>query len=250
VKILAIDIETSPILASVWSIWQQNVGLSQIHEATEMLCFVAKWVGEPGIEFHAGRYAPGGDSPAMVQRAHELLDQADAVLSYNGRRFDVPHLNREFIEAGLTPPSPFRHIDLLETCRKRFKWPSNKLAYVTKVLGLQGKIETTFDLWKGCLDGDPASWRKMERYNRRDVTQLEALYRRLLPWIQSPPNAGLDPANEGLLVCPSCGSERLVKRGYAQTSVSLFQQYRCSNCGRYSRSGKRDVGVDLRAVAE
>lgn len=258
-RVLALDIETTPNLAYVWGLWDQSVGLSQLVDPTEMLCFVAKWVGEPGPAlFYGGRYDPAagadpdGHHRRMVEAAHKLLCEADVVLHYNGQRFDVPHLRREMLLAGLTPPSPFRQVDLLQTCRKQFKFPSNKLAYVTKALGFKGKIGTDFDLWKACLRGEPAAWAKMARYNKRDVLELIRLYHRLLPWIPGAPNAGLDPSLDGLSACPSCGGTKLERRGYAYTSVSRYQVWHClaPGCGRYSRSGRRDAGVDLRAVAE
>lgn len=254
-RTLFIDIETTPNLAQVWGLWNQNVGLSQLVETTEMLCFVAAFEGGKP-EFVPGRYHPiNADEPDaghayMVARAHELLDEADAVVHYNGRRFDVPHLNREFLIGGLNPPSPFLQVDLLDTVKRRFRFQSNKLAHVTKQLGFPGKIGVDFDLWKACMVGDPTAWAKMRRYNLRDVTELAKVYNRLRPWIVGAPNVGLDPEHDGDRVCPTCGSERLIRRGYAYTGVSRFVRYQCRACGRYSRSGKREAGVDLRAVAE
>src|SRR5690606_41747736 len=77
----------------------------------------------------------------MVKEAHRLLSAADAVIHFNGQRFDIPHLNREFVEAGLTPPSPYSQIDLLKVVKKNFRFPSNKLDYVTKKLGLDHKVQ-------------------------------------------------------------------------------------------------------------
>src|SRR5690348_2588211 len=125
-RTLAIDIETSPNLADVWGLWQQNVGLNQLRESSEMLCFAAQFEDEP-VQF----YSSWDDGQVgMAAAAHRLLDEADAVLHYNGRRFDVPHLNREMLAAGFRPPSPFKQIDLLREVKSTFQFPSYKLAYV------------------------------------------------------------------------------------------------------------------------
>jgi hypothetical protein len=241
---LGIDLETSPNLAHVWGLWNQNVGLPQLLESTEMLCFAAKWFGEKKIAFHSGFH---DSKPAMVRAAHELLDEADVVVHFNGRRFDVPHLNREFILAGLTPPSPYKQIDLLQVVKSTFRFPSNKLAYVSKVLGLDGKVQHSgHELWIKCMAGDPKAWNVMRRYNKQDVQLLEELYRLLLPWIKGHPNAALIDG-EGL--CPKCKSTDVQKRGYAATGVSTYQQYRCNGCGSWFRGGKRLEGADLREVA-
>ncbi|NIV35232.1 MAG: hypothetical protein GWN58_38990, partial [Anaerolineae bacterium] len=52
------------------------------------------------------------DMEGMLEGAWELLDEADAVVHYNGKKFDIPTLNREFVKYGFTPPSPYKQIDL------------------------------------------------------------------------------------------------------------------------------------------
>lgn len=53
-KILLIDIETSPILAHVWKLWgEQHIGLSQMIESTEMLSFAAKFLGDKRTQFYS-----------------------------------------------------------------------------------------------------------------------------------------------------------------------------------------------------
>ena len=242
-RVLLIDIETSPNLAHVWGLWNNNVSLNQLMESTEMLCFAAKWLGAESTTFSSS-HQDGREG--MVRYAWHLLDQADVVMHYNGKSFDVPHLNREFIEAGLAPPSPFKQVDLLLAVRKNFRFPSNKLQYVSTKLGLAGKAgHEGHDLWVKCMAGDAAAWKRMEAYNRQDVILLEQLYQKLLPWVPTLPNRHL----YGDTGCPACGAEgSLVRNGYAYTGVSRYQQYRCSDCGTYFRPTKRIDGVGLAQV--
>ena len=74
--------------------------------------------------------------------AHDLLSEADVVVHYNGDKFDLPHLNREFVESGLGPPAPYASIDLLKTVKRKFRFPSNKLDYVVQKLRLGAKVST------------------------------------------------------------------------------------------------------------
>ncbi len=243
-KVLLLDIETSPNLAHVWSLWNNNVSLNQLQASTEMLCFAAKWLGEKGTMFYSQHSI---DRLGMIEIAHALLDEADVVMHYNGKNFDVKHLNREFIEAGLAPPSPFKQIDLLLAVRKNFRFPSNKLQYVSTALGLEGKAKHEgHDLWVKCMAGDAAAWKRMERYNRQDVLLLEELYDKLLPWVPTLPSRHL----YGDTGCPACGSViGLQPNGYAYTGVSKFRQFRCNDCGSFFRSNKRDFGIELVQVA-
>jgi DNA polymerase elongation subunit (family B)/DNA-directed RNA polymerase subunit RPC12/RpoP len=234
VRILALDIETRPNLAYVWGLWDQNVNLEALVEHQQMICFVAKWIGKRGTEFRS-TFHDGQET--MIRRAWEMLDEADAVVHYNGRRFDVPHLNREFLRLDLTPPSPYKQIDLLQTAKREFKFASNKLAHVSKQLGLEGKVQHEgYGLWLKCMAGDEKAWKTMRKYNVRDVVLLEELYLKLRPWVRTHPSLA---AFAGKDVCPACGSERLQSRGYAFTSVSKYRRLQCTDCGKWSRETKR-----------
>ena len=76
-RILLIDIETSPNLAHVWGLWQQNVGLPQLLESSYTMCYSAKWLGEKDIYFDSVQKST---SQAMLEGVHGLLEQADAVV--------------------------------------------------------------------------------------------------------------------------------------------------------------------------
>lgn len=240
-KTLLIDIETSPMLSHTWGTYNQNIGLNQIMESTEMLCFAAKWLDGKQTLFWS-QHHDGYDT--MVEAAHSLLDQAEVVMHYNGAKFDIPHLNREFVEAGFGPPAPYQQIDLLKTVKKQFRFPSNKLAYVSQTLGLEGKLKHTgHELWVQCMAGDDEAWKLMRRYNKQDVALLEELYYKLQPWITQHPSLGLYSSEKD--ACPGCGGEALERRGFAYTKVSAFQRYRCTDCGKWSRSTKREDYVNV-----
>jgi hypothetical protein len=168
------------------------------------------------------------------------------VVHYNGVKFDIPHLNREFLLAGLTPPSPYKQVDLCNVVKKRFRFVSNKLQHVAESLGLGSKVDTDFDLWVGCMKDDPKAWKLMEKYNRQDVKLTERLYHWLLPWIDGHPSRRL---YDGVTGCPACASSNLVRRGYAYTNLGKFVRYRCSDCGSYFRDSRRISGVTVQGAA-
>lgn len=245
-KILLIDIETSPNLAHVWGLWNQNVGLNQLIEHTEMMSFAAKFLGDKRTRFYS-TFHDGKE--AMVQQAWDLLNEADVVMGWNSRSFDEKHLNREFLEAGLTPPSPYRSLDLMLAVKKKFRLPSNKLQYVSKLLGLQGKVQHSgHQLWIDCLAGSEKAWREMRKYNIQDVDLLEDIYFQLRPWIESHPAVALYDGTDGDS-CPACGSTDLHRQGYAFTKLGRFPRFQCGGCGKWSRSGKRAGSVEIRDIA-
>lgn len=246
-KILLIDIETAPHVAHVWGLWQQNVGLPQILDAGYVLCWSAKWLGQDEI-FFSSTHRDG--RAEMLRVVHNLLDEADAVIHYNGTKFDIPTLHKEFLLDGLSPPSPIKEIDLLRTARSKFRFPSNKLDYICKALGLGKKYKHTgHELWIGCMNNDAPSWKMMEEYNIQDVILLEKLYMKLRPWIKGHANYGLYEENG--LVCTNCGSTHHSKRGFQYTGAAKYQRHQCGDCGTWFRdttnlghkTGQRFVGV-------
>lgn len=243
-KTLLLDVETSPNLADVWSLWNINVSLSQLRKSSEMICWAAKWYGSSKVEFRS-KFHDTRD--VMLKRIHELMSEADALVHYNGNAFDIPTLNKEFLLAKMGPPAPSKQIDLYRVVRSKFRFPSNKLQYVSEALEIGQKVKHEgHTLWVKCEAGDPAAWRKMKRYNIQDVNLLEDAYNELLPWIDNHPNVGFF-GGEG---CPNCGSGVARKQGFAYLSTGTYQRWQCTPCGTWYRGKQRidtveTIGVKL-----
>jgi len=235
-KILLIDIETSPNLATVWGIWQQNISLNQLLESSSTLCYAAKWLGDDEVMFKS---VQNTTYKKMLKSVHKLMDEADAIIHYNGSRFDIPTLNKEFLISGMPPPSPAKQIDLLSVARKQFRFVSNKLDYVSQALGLGKKTEHMgHELWLRCMNKDKEAWAIMEEYNKNDVVLLEKVYDKFKAWCKNHVNMSLFV--DGDVVCPNCGGHHYQKRGFSYTNTSKFQRYQCQNCGNWFR-GKQNL---------
>jgi DNA polymerase elongation subunit (family B) len=235
-KILLLDIETAPNLVHVWGLFKQNVSISQIIDSSYVMCWSAKWLGEDTIYFDSVRKS---GPKRMLKKIHKMLEEADAVIHYNGSRFDIPTLNKEFLLKEMSPPATYQQIDLLKTARTKFRFPSNKLDYVAQSLKLGSKTKHSgHDLWVRCLAGEELAWEQMEEYNKNDVILLEAVYYKLLPWITNHPNTALIDDTDG---CPNCGSlDSLKKRGFYHTSVGKYQRYQCNVCHSWHKNKKAE----------
>jgi hypothetical protein len=240
-----LDIETKPML-----LWQFDLKVhgyinpEMIHTPRSILCFSWKWLGEDGTHF-ASEWTDGPDGMARI--LFDLLDEAEIVCGWNSKRFDVPEIFTFIMLAGLDMPSPFQQLDLLACVRKRFRFASNRLGEVAKVLDTPRKLEHSgFSLWTRTMDGDEDARAEMESYNRADVEATEAIYLRLQGWLPSHPNVALIDGQER--ACPVCGSGRLVYRGYAATSASTFRRLQCRDCKAWSREARRAATTDLRAA--
>jgi uncharacterized protein YprB with RNaseH-like and TPR domain len=219
-------------------LFKQNVGVEQLLESHDLLCWAAKWLDDSEVTFRS-KYHDGYDR--MVADMHKLLSEADAVITFNGKRFDIPHLNRCFLLAELGPPSPYKQIDLLDTMKGRFRFASNRLKHLSKEILNDSKREHEgHTLWIKCLNNDAEAWDTMREYNIHDVTLTEKLYNVLVPWIVGHPNRGAYTSSSEP-TCPRCGSTRLTKQGFAYTTLSRFQQYKCLHCKGWSRVRLNDL---------
>ena len=180
-KILMLDIETTPMQVYTWGLWDQNIGINQIIKPTEMMCFGAKWQGKKKVTFKSVHH---DGKKAMLEELHAMMEEADALVGWNSAAFDHKHINREFLENGMQPPSVVKDLDLMSIVKSNFKFPSNKLDYVAQALGVGAKVKHSgFELWIQCMEGNEKAWREMKRYQIQDVVLLEELYQELLPWL-------------------------------------------------------------------
>jgi uncharacterized protein YprB with RNaseH-like and TPR domain len=179
-KILLLDIETTPLQVYTWGLWDQNIGINQIIKSTEMMCFGAKWLGQKSVTFKSVHH---DGKKTMLEELHKLMDEADVLVGWNSAAFDHKHINREFLENKMTPPSPTKDLDLMTITKANFQFPSNKLDYVAQKLGVGAKVKHSgFELWIKCMDGDDTAWKEMKKYQIQDVQLLDSLYDILLPW--------------------------------------------------------------------
>ena len=234
-KILLFDIETSPTLAYIWDLVTRYVPHSQVAEPGRTICWAAKWLGKKKVTFRSV-YHHGHDR--MIEDIYDMLSEADMVIHYNGSKFDVPTLNREFLMQGYGPPAPFQEIDLYRTVKSRFKLLSNSMQFAAQTTGIEGKMQHKgMSLWTECMAGDRKAWKMMKDYNIQDVHVLEALYGKLKPWIQPHPNLGLYVDTEKP-VCPHCGGTHLQSRGHYYTNTMRYPRFQCmaDGCGKWSRA--------------
>jgi len=248
-KTLIVDIETAPNLAYVWKFYKENIGAQQVVEHCSILSFAAKWHGQKGMFYHDIR--KNGEK-TVLKALNLLLCEADATVTHNGVRFDMPKIRGRSLVHGLKPPSPVKEIDTYLIVRKEFGFDANSLEYVAKVLKLrQQKLKHKkfpgFELWLECLRNNPAAWAEMKRYNIHDVKVLEELYDKVRPYARSHPNVGIF-IEDGARVCPKCGSKRVQRRGWAYTNVGKYRRYQCqeAGCGGWLRARSSEYPKELR----
>ena len=251
-KILLIDIETAPVLAHVWRLFNNNTSLNQIQEDGYMLSWAAKWLGEDevfyeGINQKETFKTDKKNDIEIVKSLWNMFDEADIVIGHNIKRFDDKKSKARFLKHGLTPPSSYRMIDTLNIAKKEFALTSNKLDFLATFLGFENKVNHEgHTLWTKCMQGEAGAWEKMEEYNKYDVVLLEKVYLKLRPWYQSHPNVAIYYSDYATR-CTTCGSDKVEITGKSiKTNLSEFTEYKCCNCGKVSRNGFSNISKKKR----
>lgn len=251
-RVLFLDIETAPILAHVWALWDQNVALNMIKKDWHLLSWSAKWAGDPASKtmyYDQSKVKNIEDDSGILKKLWAVLDEADVVVTHNGKKFDEPKIFARMLMHGMKPPSPFKSIDTCSIAKRKFGFTSNKLEYLTDKLNkkykkLKHKKFPGFEMWAECLAGNKEAWKCMKKYNMYDVLSLEEVFEHLRPWAGNLPNFTLYTA-DGDPVC-QCGSEDFHARGYAYTATGKYQRYQCQECGAWTRSGTNLLAKKVR----
>lgn len=229
-KLLHLDVETAPAIVYTFQLRDINVMPEQVIEPGRIICWAAKFHAERKMYFADER----DGAKKMFAGMHALLSEADAAIGYNSDAFDLAKLNGAFVQHGLPPAPPIASIDLYKTVRQ-LGYDSGKLAFVGPHLGIGEKVKHEgFRLWRLCLEGDEAAWRRMRKYNEQDVRLLERLYLKLRPYIRLHPHLGLT----GATACPRCQSTKTQNRGFRRTKAMHIQRVQCLACGGWF-DGKR-----------
>lgn len=238
-RIGVLDIETSPILGKVWSLWNNNLSLEQIESDWFIMSFCAKFLGERKVQYmDQSRVRPVSNDKALLQALWNFLDECDIVIAHNGKKFDIKKINARLILEGFPPYSPVKIIDTMLEAKKIGAFTSNKLQYLTDKLTTTKKRShgkyPGWVLWNECLMGNKDAWKEMRLYNIDDVKSLEELYLVLRPWMTGHPNLGLFELTSRV-VCRNCGSAHVHKRGVWRASTRTYQRYQCQGCGAWQR---------------
>ena len=250
-KILLFDIENTPSVVYMWSMYDKWFNEEMIKEPWYILCWSAKWLGSKEIissalpDFkNAYKKNPKDDKP-ILQKLWKLLDEADIVVAHNGKAFDVRKVNARFSMNNMKPPSGYKVVDTLLAARQYFYFTSNKLTNLGKYLGLGEKVETGgFGLWQRCMAGDKKAWELMVKYCKNDIVLLEKIYLRLLPYIQNHPNLNVY-IDEKELICPNCESGRVIRHGHSYTAGGKYQRYQCLSCGTWFKGNSNLLEIKL-----
>lgn len=243
-KIGLVDIETAPIEARVWGLFDQNVGLNQITTEWAIISFCFKELGAHKRELvymdNSSKRDPRDDYD-LCAALWKIMHDYDVLIAQNGKRFDMRKIRARLILHDFPPPAPTKIEDTMLMARQVAAFTSNKLEWLTTYLSTLQKSKHKdfpgFELWSECLAGNQKAWQAMRKYNIPDVLSMEQVYLKLRPWVRGHTNVAVYTDDERI-ACPVCGSHEVKQDGYSYTQVGKYDRYHCDGCGAWSRGRK------------
>lgn len=248
-KIIIFDLETLPNLNEALRVWtqlSQYPGKTLRATITSIICIGWKHLGGSKTEcINAWDFENWendvNDDFEVCKAFHEIVKDADAVITHNGIRFDWKYLQTRFVYHGMEPLRKIPHIDTKKIASQNLFSFNNKLGYLGEWIVNDNKLDNGgWELWVDVHKRCPKAMRKMERYCKQDVKLLEKVFEVLKPFASNLPNFNrfIDP-KEGP-VCPYCGSREIYRNGWHYTKTMTYQRIICKDCKGHSRLDARD----------
>ncbi len=138
-----------------------------------------------------------GDEPAMVEALMERFPAFEALVSFNGRAFDVPIIENRFILARTPPPLREKvHVDLLHPARRLWRYALSSCALTSLERKVLGVCRQQADVPSGVIPflyrnylrtGDARDMERVLYHNKIDILSMVTLAARLCrtygdPW--------------------------------------------------------------------
>jgi DNA polymerase elongation subunit (family B) len=233
-KILLFDIETSPIIATTWSLYQDHINHTDIIQDSFIISAAWKQYGVKKVHatsINDFKRKSDDDDYGVCKALREAFEDVDIAIGHNSDKFDFKKLNARLIYHGLPPLPKIVQLDTLKEIKKIAAFTSHRLDFLGKKLIGHGKIETSNGMWLRAMKGDRKAVKEMVEYNKIDVVRLEEVYTKIKPYIKNHPY--LVPKSD--CKCRNCGGGNLYKNKIRLSAGGLrTQQYQCKDCGAYS----------------
>lgn len=227
------DIETAPnIVLAFRAGYEVTINHDAIIQERKVICIGYKWEGDAKVAVL--RWDKDQNDREMLKEFLEIANEADELVAHYGDRFDLPWFRTRCLLHGLPPLPAYKTIDTKAWASKYFYFNSNKLDYLSDVLGHGKKLKTEFDLWKKILmNNDQEALDYMCKYCGIDVKRLESVYHDLKFCVKPKTHQGVFAGGDKWS-CPRCGSTDIhhnKRRVTAEGTVS--HQMQCQKDGGY-----------------
>lgn len=229
-KRLFFDIETSPNLVLSWRVgYNMSIPHDNIVKERAIICISYKWEGSDTVK--TLYWDKKQCDKKLLESFVEIANEADELVAHNGDKFDIRWLRTRCLYHRIPAFPNYKTLDTLKKAKSGFYFNSNKLDYIAKFLGLGGKIETNFDLWKDIvLDKSKEALDDMIKYCEKDVVLLEDVYKVMTPYIEHNSHMAVLQGGEKHH-CPECTSDEVEFLKTIVTKAGTIQRLmKCKIC--------------------
>lgn len=232
IKRLYLDCETSPNVGLFWSAgYKLNIPYENIIKERAIICICYKWGHEK--KTHSLTWDSKQNDKKMLEKFIKIVKSADELVGHNEDKFDLPWIRTRCLFHKIDCPPTFTTLDTLKAARSKFRFNSNRLDYISKFLGIGGKIKTDFNLWREVMNNDPKALKKMVKYCKWDVELLERVFDRLKNHLPAKTHVS------GVKVeCPECGGKTKINRTTLSAAGTKRVQRQCKECGKHHTTNK------------
>lgn len=241
-KILIYDIETGRIPAMVWWTGKQYIGHNQLLEEPKIITIAYKWLGENDVKYLT--WDKNHCDKDMLKEFLKVYNKADLVVGQNNDRFDNRWVNARAMKYNLDINVFIRSFDIMKQTKRLFRLPSYSMAYITKFLGVETKLQHEGILmWDMIQRGTPGEQKeylqKMVDYNVQDIIATEDMYLSLRKYMGNVVHFGVLNGEEKW-TCPNCGSRKVKLYKTTVTSAGTIQRImKCNDGVQYKISNKQ-----------
>ena len=130
-----------------------------------------------------GMFSPDKSDVRLVKNLVEDIQKFDRLVTYYGKRFDIPFIRTRALIDGVDFPyfGSIKHDDVYFWAKYKLKLNSNRLEVVARTLfGDTEKNHIEYKYWVGGTRGDEESLEYILDHNVRDVNELERDYNALV----------------------------------------------------------------------
>lgn len=240
-KRLFFDIETSYNIVKSWRVgYNLTVQPDDIIHERAIISIAWKWEGEDATYCMSWNK---GDDKELVKKFVELLNEADEIVGHNIERYDTTFIMTRALKHGILALPKYNQYDTLKKAKTYFNFNSNKLDYIAKFLGLEGKYKHSgmkmwddiilYDLFgTGTQSQRNESMKEMMHYNMMDVIQTEEVFNRLRIYTDHNVHHGVI-LGKPKFTCPNDGSENVeLIKTYVTKTGYIKRIMRCNDCNQ------------------
>lgn len=239
IKRLFFDVETSYYLVPTFQFWKVNINPDNIIREKKIICICYKWQYEDTV--HRLVWDAKQDDTKLIKDFIQVIKKADEIVAHNGDKFDMKELRtRAILTENLMFPV-YRTLDTLKKTRQYFRFASNKLDYLGKVLNLGRKLDHEgMQLWIDvCEHKNKESLQKMVEYCEQDVILLEDVYHSISPFIYHNTNFAVLKGGKKW-DCPECASDNTQLSHTDATAMGVIRRHmKCNDCRKFFKISNR-----------